>query len=118
MLIIQKPVTSFTRVPNKVFFNNLLSHGSKVLYGILCALKPGQNYTDNYLKKVLGVSGPTLTRYKKELKDEDLLIVTQVNKGVYFTFVGLPNYPASKLQAEYLQRQKKLENGDYLNLDD
>lgn len=115
MLIIQKPVSSFARVPNGVFFDNLLSHGSKVLYGIFCSLKPGQNYTDNYLKKVLNVSGPTLTRYKKELKDRDLLIVVQVSKGVYFTFVGLPNYPASRLYAEYLSTQRKLEEGTYLD---
>ena len=114
MLIIQKPVNGFSRVPNTVFFDNLLSHGSKVLYGVFCALKPGQNYTDNYLKKVLNVSGPTLTRYKKELKDRELLLVVQVSKGVFFTFVGLPNYPASKLHAEYLSRQMRLESGESL----
>lgn len=115
MLIIQKPVNSFARVPTKVFFDTNLTHGAKVLYGVFCALKPGQNYTDNYLKKVLSVSGPTLTRYKRELKDNDLVSVVQVSKGVFFTFVGLPDYPASKLYAEYLNRMDKMEQGGVLD---
>lgn len=111
MLIIQKPMNSFAKVSNQVFFNNQLSHGAKVLYGIFCSLKPGQNYTDNYLIKILDVSKPTLTRYKRELKEQDLVSVVQVNKGIFFTFVGLPNYPATKLHAEYLSRQRNLEDG-------
>lgn len=112
MLIIQRPMSSFCKVPNQVFFLNGLSHGAKVLYGVLCALRPGQNYTDNYLIKILEVSKATLTRYKKELKDNDLVNVVQVSKGVYFTFVGLPNYPASKLYAEYLHNKNQLEKGE------
>lgn len=115
MLIIQKPVKFFSRVPNKIFFEKDLTHGAKVLYGIFCALRPGNNYTDKYLMKVLNVSAPTLTRYKKELKDLDLLMVVQVNKGIYFTFVGLPEYPSSRLYAEYISRNKKIEEGESLD---
>tara|TARA_B100000929_G_scaffold108179_1_gene85708 strand:+ start:11199 stop:11549 length:351 start_codon:yes stop_codon:yes gene_type:complete len=112
MLVIQQPRNKFTKVSRQVLFNKELSLGAKVLYSTLCSLKPGQNYTDNYLIKALDISKPTLTRWKAELKKEDLVLIKQVHRNVFFTFVGLPDYPASRLYAEYQVHKKILEEGE------
>ena len=72
------PSKAFTKLDRFVFTDNRLSDGSKVLYGYLCGLRNGQDFSDKYILKVLQITQATLTRRKKELKDADLFFIDRI----------------------------------------
>lgn len=99
------PNYAFTRVDRRVFTNPKLSDGAKVLYGYLIGLKSGQNFSDKYIMKALDISKVVLARRKKELKEQDLILVEQVTARLYFIYIGFTDYPASKVKAHWLSEE-------------
>lgn len=93
------PNRCFTRIDRRVFTNTNLSDGAKVLYGYLCGLRNGANFSDAYVIKALDTSQRVLTRRKKELKDEDLILMDQLTPRIYVIYIGHSLLSASEVKA-------------------
>lgn len=78
-----------------------MSAGAKVLYGFLSASRPGDVYSDKDLAKAFKISQQTLTRQKKELKDNKLLLVEQIQPRIYVAYVGSTEASAKKVRDEW-----------------
>ena len=96
------PTKSFTRIDRRIFANPNLSDGSKVLYGYMCGLKNGANFSDKYLLIAMDISQAVLTRRKKELKDMDLILVDQIAPRVYVVYIGYSGMPATEVKDWWL----------------
>ena len=88
------PINSFTKLDRRVFANPNISDGAIRLYGYMCGLKNGANFTDKYIIKAMNISQTVLTRRKKELKDNDLILIDQIAPRVYVVYIGYTNMPA------------------------
>lgn len=78
----------YTKVDKQVFTNPYLTNGAKVLYGYLSGLKSGQNFSDKYIMKALGISQQILTKRKKELKEQNLIMVKRIAARIYVMYIG------------------------------
>lgn len=92
---------AYTKTDKHVFTLPNLSNGAKVLYGYLAGLQSGNNYTDKYLIKALGVSQTVLTTRKKELKDANLILIEKIDMKTYAIYIGWTTMPASKVKEEW-----------------
>lgn len=92
------PTRKFTKLDRLVFSNPKISDGAVRLYGYLCGLRNGANFNDAYLKQALHISQTVLTRRKKELKDQDLLLIDQINPRVYVGYIGYTSMPATEVK--------------------
>lgn len=92
------PSKQFTRIDKRVFVNEKLTDGAKVLYGYLAGLKSGQNFSDTYLLKALGISKTVLARRKKELTDAGLILVEQMQPRVYVLYIGYTSMSAADVK--------------------
>jgi len=106
------PTKSFTRVDRRVFTMPNLSDGAKVLYGYLIGLKSGQNFSDVYISKALGISKVVLSRRKRELKNYDLILVEQISARLYFIYIGFTDYPASAVRDRWISMEDTEEEED------
>ena len=92
------PTKSFTRLDRRVFTNPNLSDGAVRLYGYMCGLVNGANFTDAYIMKALAISKTVLARRKKELKDFDLILVDQISPRVYVIYIGYTQMTATDVK--------------------
>lgn len=92
------PARNFTKVCNIAMVRGDLSEGARVLYWFLCSTKPGKDYSDKYVMKVLGVSQKTLTRRKKELKIAELMIIEEIGIRRYVCYLGGGNKTAAEVK--------------------
>lgn len=92
------PTNNFTRIDRRVFTNPDIGHGACRLYGYLCGLRNGANYTDKYLLKALDIRQSSLTKWKKELKDAGLVLVDQVGPNIYVIYIGFTTMPAYEVK--------------------
>ncbi len=92
------PNKYFTKISNSLFTMPSISSGAKVLYGYLATLYNGANIEDELLCRVLHLNQRTLTRYKKELKDVDLILTEQLAPRVYDLYIGHPHCKASEVK--------------------
>lgn len=97
------PTRAFTRIDRRVFANPNISDGAVRLYGYLCGLKNGANFSDKYLAKALNIVPNTLTKRKKELKDFDLILVDQISARVYVIYIGYSNMTAKEVKEWWIQ---------------
>ena len=93
------PTTRFTRIDRKVFTNDKLTDGATRLYGYLCGLRNGANFSDKYIMSALKISQAVLTKRKKELKDIDLILVDQITPRLYVIYIGHSRLSASEVKA-------------------
>ena len=96
------PHKQYIKVDRKVFINPNLSDGAKTLYGYLCGLRNGANFSDSYITKALRISQAVLTRRKRELKEADLILVDQVSPRIYVIYIGHSTYPASEVKSRWV----------------
>jgi len=82
------PGSNFVKFDNNIFLNQNLTDGAKVLYGYLCGLRNGAGYTDKIIVDSMKISKTILTRRKKELKNEGLLLVDQISPRVFVAYIG------------------------------
>lgn len=101
------PHRAFTKIDRKVFTNPDLSHGACRLYGYLCGLRNGANYSDKYVCKALDVAQASLTRWKKELKQERLILIDKVGPRIYVVYIGYTGMPASAVKAQWALEEDK-----------
>ena len=94
------PSKRFTKLDRYVFTKKGLSDGAKVLYGYLCGLRNGQNFSDSYIIEALGISKPVLYRRKKELTDNALILMDQISSRFYVIYIG-----HTKMHAAQVKRQ-------------
>lgn len=97
------PHNSYTKVDRHVFTIHELTDGACRLYGYLCGLRNGANFTDRYILKALDISQAVLTRRKKELKDMDLILVDQVDLRTYVVYIGHSRLPASDVKKSWVE---------------
>lgn len=95
------PKKNYSKVDNTVYANPQLSLGAKAVYGYLCTLRTGANYSDKYICKVLNISTATLTRYKKELKDANLIALDQVSARLYVVYIGYSTFTAEDVKRHW-----------------
>ncbi len=93
------PTSKFTRIDRKVFTNTKLTDGATRLYGYLCGLRNGANFSDKYIMMALDISQAVLTKRKKELKDIDLILVDQITARMYVIYIGHSSFSASEVKA-------------------
>lgn len=99
------PTQKYTKVDRKVFGNKNFSDGAVRLYGFLCGLRNGANFSDEYLMKALGWSKMVLYRKKKELIQGDLLLVDRVGAKMYVGYIGFSDFPASRVKTHWLDNE-------------
>lgn len=97
------PHSSFTKVDRNVFTNLKLSDGACRLYGYLCGLRNGANLSDAYVMKAMNISQTVLTRRKRELKQEQLLLVDQISPRVYVAYIGYTGFTAESVKTSWLR---------------
>jgi len=95
-----------------IFSRRDLSDGAKVLYGYLCGLRNGANFTDPYMQTALQISQVVLSRRKKELKAAGLILVEQLGPRVYVVYIG-----HSKMSAEMVKASWTYEDAVVLSTD-
>ena len=102
-MIIKKslPREGFAKISNKIFRKSGLSHGASCLYGYLCTLPNGKTFIDKDVMKDMGCSQPVLTRWKRELKDNNLILVLQLAPRIYDLYIGHPGLPASEVKMRW-----------------
>lgn len=93
------PSKKFTKLDRRVFANKDISDGAVRLYGYLCGLRNGANFSDTYIKIALGLSQTVLYRRKKELTEADLLLVDQISPRVYVAYLGYSSFGATQVKA-------------------
>ncbi len=77
------------------------------MYGYLCGLRNGANFSDKYLIQALGITQRTLSSRKKELKDENLIMVDQVSPRIYVIYIGHTKLPATLVKSQWLKEEDK-----------
>jgi len=102
-VIIKKslPRERFAKISNSVFTNRILSHGAVRLYGYLCTLPNGKTFLDKDVTKVLGISQPVLTRWKRELKDQNLILIVPLAPRIHDLYIGYPGVTASEVKMRW-----------------
>lgn len=95
------PTESFTKIDKKVFIDRELSDGAVRLYGYLCGLRNGADFTDNYVIEALGLSKDTLARRKRELKNRGLILTEQIAPRVYVIYIGYIGFTAEKVKQQW-----------------
>jgi hypothetical protein len=78
-----------------------LSDGAKVLYGFLCGLRSGANFSDTYVMGALGISRTSMTRRKQELKKCRLILMHQVSPRVFVMYIGHTRLPAESVKLNW-----------------
>lgn len=96
------PSTKYTKVDRRVFGNQNFTDGACRLYGFLCGLRNGSNFSDAYIMKALGWSKMMLHRRKKELIEANLLLIDRVGPKLYIGYIGYTDYPATKVKAHWV----------------
>ena len=96
------PSKAYTKVDRNVFTDMRLSDGACRLYGFLCSLRNGANFTDAYILKAMQVSQTVLTRRKKALKDSDLILIDQVSPKLYVVYIGYTSMPATVVKKQWV----------------
>lgn len=95
------PTEGYTKIDRKVFTDSSLSDGAVRLYGYLCSLRNGSDFTDNYLIKALGISKDTLARRKRELKERGLILVEEIRPRCYVIYIGYIGYCAEQVKKQW-----------------
>lgn len=96
------PKKNYSKVDNGIYSNPHISLGAKAVYGYLCTLRTGANYSDSYVCKVLNISQSKLTRHKKELKDANLIALDQVSARLYVIYVGYSTLSADEVKNHWI----------------
>ena len=92
------PRDNFTKISNKIWVDENLTDGAKVLYGFLASLPNGKTIHDNYIAKCLGIADRTIKYRKKELKDAGLILLVPLAPRIYDLYIGSYSCPASKVK--------------------
>ena len=87
-----------------------LSDGAFRLYALLGSLKPGTGVSDETLMNYLNKSKRSVIKYKKELKQLDLIYTSKVQNNIYFIYIGTLTMKASKVKQRWVI--DNLENKD------
>lgn len=97
------PNTCFTKIDKGVFTDKRLTDGAKVLYGYLCGLRNGANFSDNYIMEAMDISKPSLARRKRELTEYGLILVDQIAPRVYVIYIGFSRCSAAQVKEQWLK---------------
>ncbi len=95
------PSDNYTKIDRKVFTDRDLSDGAVRLYGYLCSLRNGSNFSDTYIIKALNISSDTLARRKRELKERGLILVEQIMPRCYVIYIGYIGYSAELVKKQW-----------------
>ncbi len=106
------PSKRFTKIDRYVFTKRNVSDGAKVLYGYLCGLRNGANFSDNYIIDALQITRRTLYNRKKELTDADLILVDQLSARVYVIYIGHTKLNAAMVREQWLREEDKLKKAE------
>lgn len=88
-------------IHNSLWFNSSISSEALRVYGVFLSLPEGKIYPGKDICNPLGISMATFNRVKKELKNIDLLATECKRGGVWLTYIGNPEYPASKVKEDH-----------------
>lgn len=99
------PTTKYTKVDRGVFGNNNITDGACRLYGFLCGLRNGSNFSDAYIMKALNWSKTMLHRRKKELSNHGLLLVDRIGPKMYIGYIGYSGFPAKKVKDHWVDNE-------------
>jgi hypothetical protein len=110
------PNKAFTKLDRHVFTNRWLSDGAVRLYGYLCGLRNGANFSDKYIIQALAITQRTLTSRKKELKDQKLILVDQVGPRIYVIYIGHSKMSAATVRAQWKKEEDENKQAKILEL--
>lgn len=99
------PTKNYTKVDRRVFVNPKLTDGAKVLYGYLCGLRNGANFSDKYIVKAMGMSLRALANRKKELKENKLILIEQISPRVYVIYIGYTSLSAAEVRDTWIMEE-------------
>lgn len=91
-----------------VFTDPNISDGAVRLYGYLCSLRNGASFSDKYIVKALGISQTVLTRRKKELKDNHLILMDKIGPRIHVVYIGYPGMPAEAVKDRWLNEDDEV----------
>jgi len=101
------PSSRFTKLDRRVFANPKLSDGAVRLYGYLCGLRNGANFSDTYIMKALNISSRALYNRKTELKALDLILVDKVSARFYIIYIGYTSMGATEVKEMWTDEEDK-----------
>lgn len=81
---------TYSKIPSKVKYNNLICPNAKLLYGEISLLCYTNGYcyaTNKFLGNLLNVTSRTITRLIKELIDSNLIKIEYSNEGIRKIFI-------------------------------
>ena len=104
------PSRGFTKVDRNVFTMTQLSDGATRLYGYLCGLRNGANFSDKYILKAMIISQRALTNRKKELKDAGLILMEQITPRIYIIYIGHTKLSALDVKNQWIKEEDAHKN--------
>lgn len=99
------PNRKFTRIDRYVFTNMTLSDGAVRLYGFLCGLRNGANFTDAYIISAMHISQAVVTRRKGELKKAGLILIDQITPRLYVIYIGHSKLSANSVKESWKEEE-------------
>lgn len=112
------PKTHFTKIDRHVFANPKLSDGAVRLYGYMCGLRNGANFSDSYIMKALGISKRALYNRKRELKALDLILIDQLGPRYYILYIGYTGMSATEVKELWTEESDKGDEPDDIKSDE
>ena len=106
------PVKKYTKVDRRVFENRELTDGACRLYGYLCGLRNGANFSATYIMIALGWSDTMYKRRKRELTASGLVLIDRVGPKSYICYIGYSDYPANKVKQHWIDNEDAGKLGD------
>ena len=111
MAIVRKYLArdNYTKADNNVVKNKSLTDQAKLLYWYLASHQNSFQLNDGLTKLALGWSQDKVTRYKKELKNEDLILTDKIDTRTYFIYIGSSVTSASMVKKNW-ERYEKMDD--------
>jgi len=104
------PKDKYSKMDNQVAFisKKELSDGAYRLYGALISFRTGRTINDAYILKAFDISSASLKKYKKQLKDLDLIFIDRINAKEYFLYVGSTFIGAKQVRDNWEEYEKQI----------
>jgi len=111
MAIVRKRLANkeFTRIDNFVAQNNNISDYSVRLYLFMAGFKDGFQLNDAYVAKALDWSRSKIARAKRDLVEEDLILIDKVDRTTYFLYIGTSKMSATNVKFHWDKLEKEPE---------
>lgn len=90
--------TTYTKIDNNVTRNKDITDYGYRLYAFISGFKNGFQLNDAYIMQSLGWSRDKVSRAKKNLVENDLILVQKIDRATYLLYVGTTKVKAQQVK--------------------